>query len=106
LTRQVLEGAGFRVLLAADGPSGITLANTALPHLDLLICDLTMPGMSGSEVASIIHKMSPSTKILLSSGYVANSMSMPAIDENYATFFPKPYRIEELLAAVVNQIGP
>jgi DNA-binding response OmpR family regulator len=46
--RIMLEQEGFRVLEAADGRSGLNQALTLKP--DLIVVDLRMPGMTGTEV--------------------------------------------------------
>jgi CheY-like chemotaxis protein len=52
LCRTALEGAGFRVLEAADGDAA--LASVAAEHPDLILLDIMMPGISGWEVTSAL----------------------------------------------------
>ena len=52
--RVALEGAGLKVLLAADGERGLALALEEKPDLTLL--DINMPGMSGHEVLSKLRR--------------------------------------------------
>jgi two-component system cell cycle sensor histidine kinase/response regulator CckA len=50
-TRQVLEGAGYMVLQAADGTDALGLAHSHDGPIDLLVADVTLPGTAGLEVA-------------------------------------------------------
>ena len=64
----LLERAGYRVLSAPDGPSGLSLLE-AHP-VEAVILDYSMPGMDGDEVARLMRAMRPSLPILLLSAYV------------------------------------
>jgi len=52
--RAYFEEAGFRVLLAADGPTGLHLARAERP--DLLVLDLMLPGMDGLDVCRTLRR--------------------------------------------------
>ncbi len=56
VVRAYLEQAGFRVLLADNGPAGVDLARRE--HPDLVILDLNLPGMDGMEVAARLRQES------------------------------------------------
>ncbi len=64
----LLERAGYRVLCAPDGPSGLSLLE-AYP-VDAVILDYSMPGMDGDEVARQMRAIRPDLPILLLSAYV------------------------------------
>jgi CheY-like chemotaxis protein len=64
----LLERAGYRVLCAPDGPSGLSLL--AAHPVEAVILDYSMPGMDGNEVAQRMRAMRPGLPILLLSAYV------------------------------------
>ena len=49
-----LEREGYRVETALDGPSGLDAARRVLP--DLVLLDLMLPGMMGTEIGKILKK--------------------------------------------------
>lgn len=55
LTTFLLESRGYSVITAADGPSGIELAQHSLP--DLILLDIQLPMMDGYAVASALRKL-------------------------------------------------
>lgn len=57
----ILNYDGYRVVEAADGPSGITLAEEHRP--DVVIMDLRMPGMSGLDAARALRKREETSQI-------------------------------------------
>ncbi|HET6218002.1 MAG TPA: response regulator [Acidobacteriaceae bacterium] len=67
----ILNGAGFRAVVAYDGASALRLAELAQP--DYLLTDVVMPGMNGVELAIAIRNKYPATKIVLFSGQVGIS---------------------------------
>ncbi len=64
----LLEGAGYNVLTAPDGPSG--LASFDAHPVEAVLLDFSMPGMDGGEVAAQMRSRKPEVPILLLSAYV------------------------------------
>jgi CheY-like chemotaxis protein len=62
----ILNGAGFRAVVAYDGASALRMAESAQP--DYLLTDVVMPVMNGVELAIAIRKKYPATRIALFSG--------------------------------------
>ncbi|WP_263408724.1 response regulator [Terriglobus tenax] len=68
IRRMLLERAGYRVLCAQDGPSGLEML--AAHPVEAVVLDYSMPGMDGDEVARRMRAMRPNLPILLLSAYV------------------------------------
>jgi CheY-like chemotaxis protein len=68
IRRTVLERAGYRVLTALDGASGLSLFGQH--PIDAVILDYYMPGMNGGEVAAEMRKTRAEVPILLLSAYI------------------------------------
>ncbi|MNT20953.1 Blue-light-activated protein [compost metagenome] len=81
---------GYAVIEAADGASALKRISSDI-RLDLLICDLGLPGgMNGRQVAEAAQALRPGLKVLFISGYGANGAD--AADP----VLPKPYALEDL----------
>jgi len=101
----ILSFEGYETLGARDGYEGVRAAQEHRP--DLIICDITMPGMNGFEVIELLRRESLTSNIpvffLSARGedvFVQKGMQMGA-----AAYFAKPYNLGTLLAAVQAQIG-
>src|SRR5260370_20501691 len=70
LTRRILEKRGYRVLVAATGAEAVVLAEQH-GAIELLVTDVVMPGMSGSELGARLGPLYPSMTVLYLSGYTA-----------------------------------
>jgi PAS domain S-box-containing protein len=97
LARQILELHGYSVVTAADGQEAIDLYLTQRGRFALVILDLTMPHLSGTEVLTRIRNVDPQAKVILSSGYPSGETSRAS------AFLPKPYRAG-LLTRVVREV--
>jgi len=64
----LLERAGYRVLTALDGPTGLDIFSTE--PVDAVVLDYSMPGMDGGDVAIRMRQAKPLVPILLLSAYV------------------------------------
>gem|GEM_PF-1225376 len=62
-----LELQGFRILLAGEGSEALEIAKKN--EIDLLITDMVMPNMSGSQLADVLWSVNPTLKVLFMSGY-------------------------------------
>ena len=70
---EVLEEAGYTAIEADDGPSGMTILQSAIP-IDLLITDVGLPGgMNGRQVADAARELRPDLKILFVTGFAENA---------------------------------
>ena len=79
----LLERAGYRVLTAQDGQSGLDLF--AREPVDVVVLDYSMPGMHGGEVAMKMRATKPEVPILLLSAYVGLPVEVTALVNLYMT---------------------
>jgi CheY-like chemotaxis protein len=79
----VLERAGYRVLTAPDGPSGLDLFENE--PVEVVVLDYSMPGMHGGEVATRMRQVKPQVPILLLSAYVGLSPEVTTLVDLYMT---------------------
>jgi PAS domain S-box-containing protein len=74
LVSDVLEEAGYRILTAADGPSGLKILQSDT-RIDLLITDVGLPGgFNGRQVADAARQTRPDLKVLFVTGYADNAV--------------------------------
>jgi PAS domain S-box-containing protein len=96
LIAEILRGSGYHVVVAADGDAAINILERAARPVDLLVTDVVMPVMSGTDLAARVTSSSPSTRVLFVSGFVpAGSPSLRG-----APLVAKPLHRAELLDAV------
>jgi CheY-like chemotaxis protein len=62
----------------------------------MVILDMIMPGMSGSEVYENLRKIKPDIKVLLSSGYSINGHAQEILDRGCNGFIQKPFTLNDL----------
>jgi EAL domain-containing protein (putative c-di-GMP-specific phosphodiesterase class I)/DNA-binding response OmpR family regulator len=97
---KVLQRAGFDVILAADGMSGLEVLETR--EVGLVLCDVAMPDMSGFDVVRAL-RASPSTAtlpIILIAGAGDHHSVIEALSAGADDFLAKPARNDELVARV------
>ncbi len=67
--RDLLEGLGYKVLLAEDGFKAVETYQLHRNKIDLIIIDVVMPGLGGSEAIRAIRDINPNVKVLFATGY-------------------------------------
>jgi PAS domain S-box-containing protein len=100
LVAEILESNGYSVLQAADGPSALELLRRRSKHVDVLLTDVVMPGMSGPEVAQAVTAMQPGTHVLYMSGYTGSAIDQHGLLEEGVAFLQKPFTADELAQAI------
>jgi len=68
LAKRILEGQGYRVLLAEDGLDALETFAEMRQQIGLVILDLTMPRLSGQDTFRRLREIEPGVRVLLSSG--------------------------------------
>jgi signal transduction histidine kinase/ActR/RegA family two-component response regulator len=92
----VLSGQGFVVLPVSCGEDAIALIEDTSTKIDLVLSDIIMPGIKGTEVAQRVNQVRPQTKVLLMTGYADAKSIETARAENF-TILNKPFAPEALL---------
>jgi signal transduction histidine kinase/CheY-like chemotaxis protein len=70
LAAQFLTAAGYRVMTARDGAEALEIAQRLNEPIDLLVTDIVMPNMRGTELARRLRELLPELKVLYMSGYL------------------------------------
>lgn len=96
-----LETLGYRVLQAADGPTG--LATLAAGSPDLMMVDFAMLGMNGAEVARAARERRPQLPIIFASGY-ADTAAIESVAGRDAPILRKPLRVDDLQVIVAQTL--
>jgi DNA-binding response OmpR family regulator len=100
LLRDVLTRRGYRVLVATDGEEALRLYREHGGRIDLVVLDMTMPGLSGMDTFEALRSADPHARILLTSGYTQEQAAREAVARGAKGFLQKPFLISELLARV------
>jgi two-component system, cell cycle sensor histidine kinase and response regulator CckA len=98
--RGILEALGYRVTAAANGNEALATFEDLGGDVDLVICDVVMPGMSGQEVVDRIRTKSPETRVIFMSGYTDNVVLRHGILEGEFEFLEKPFSADRLAAKI------
>ncbi len=100
LGARVLGGAGYRVLTAAGGDEARRLLDEHRGHVDLLITDVVMPGMSGRQLSQRVAADHPAVRVLFMSGYTDDAALHDGVVARTTHFIAKPYTVEALTRKV------
>lgn len=102
---RVLTSNGHRVLLACDGEQGVARFNEHSDQIDLVLLDLTMPGLNGVEAFREIRLARPDVRVLLMSGYNEQTAVQRFTGKGLAGFIQKPFLANQLLRAIGEAIS-
>ena len=97
---RMLQGTGHRILAAKDGPTAIEIAKKARP--DLMLLDVTMPGMDGFEVLRHLKSQleTAQTMVIFLSARGEVSDKVSGLELGAIDYITKPIQGEEVLARV------
>lgn len=107
-TRQLLENLlrkkypGFTVHTARNGPEGIALFHEHRP--DIVLTDISLPGMNGMEMAAEIKKTAPETIVIAVTAYSDVEYLAGTSDSDISHYIRKPVEFERLFAAVEKSV--
>ncbi|MCB9474910.1 MAG: response regulator [Candidatus Delongbacteria bacterium] len=101
-----LHQAGYKVVAAADGESGLALFRERAESWDLVLLDLTMPGMGGEEVFRLIREQKPALPILMMSGYDESEVTLRLDGQGSSGFLQKPLRPQQVLECIHSVLNP
>ena len=100
LARDILQGAGYRVLEAEDGEQALRIASEHPGIIHILLTDIMMPGINGKELADKLLLARPDTKAIFMSGRAAEVISDAGVLIPVDAFLAKPFTVDRLLNKV------
>ncbi|UAK24284.1 hybrid sensor histidine kinase/response regulator [Sphingomonas nostoxanthinifaciens] len=99
-TVELLRELGYRVIEAYDGPSALRLLERPDQSVQLLLTDVVMPVMSGSELADAAHVLFPEMRVLFISGYPRDAITRDGRLRAHVDLLQKPFNYETLAARI------
>ena len=100
--REILEYEKFQVDEAEDGLSGVVKVKTG--KYDVILCDIKMPKMDGTEVLERIMLLAPDTPVVMISGHGDIETAVHLLKEGAYDYIPKPLDLNRLLVSVRNAL--
>jgi CheY-like chemotaxis protein len=100
-TSEVLQSAGYRVMIAESATHALTAYRESSQEVDLILADVVMPGISGHELAQKFFVLCPQVRIMLMSGY-AEQFTGCDLSPYPKEYLAKPFSVATLLQRVRN----
>lgn len=104
LLARMIERLGVQAMVAGDGQAALDVLAANPNAIDMVILDLSMPGMDGATTMQKLHHMRPDLRIVLSSGHGEEDSIGRCNGHNPAGFLAKPYRLDDV-RRMLNQVG-
>jgi two-component system, cell cycle sensor histidine kinase and response regulator CckA len=105
VTTLFLAKLGYEVVPARDGESGWQLFEADPGAFDILMTDLTMPGLSGADLIRRVRARRPELPVVLSSGFGDSLRAGELASLSLGAYLQKPYTQRELAAALLTALG-
>jgi len=94
--KEILENLGYTAITAQSGTAAIQLFEHNRDNVALVVLDMIMPDMSGSETFDNLKKINPHIKVLLSSGYSIDGRATEILNRGCNGFIQKPFNLRQI----------
>jgi two-component system cell cycle sensor histidine kinase/response regulator CckA len=106
LVQGFLEGKGYKVLAARDGFEAVQIAEQHYGSIDLLLTDVMMPRMRGTQLAVRLAALHADMKIIFMSGYTETPELHEFSLNSGTTLLRKPFELRELASRLCELLAP
>jgi two-component system, cell cycle sensor histidine kinase and response regulator CckA len=94
---KMLRRDGVTVIEAANGKTGVDMFRARASEIDVVLLDMTLPGMSGQEVLGEMRSIQPGVKVIVTSAYSQGWARTVIGGQDPWLYIRKPYRFNELI---------
>ncbi len=105
VTQRILTKAGHQVLLAESGDHALEVIRARPEPIDLVLLDLTMPGLDSASTLDGIRALAPAARIILVSGYAPDERIQAMLARHCNGFIQKPFAAELLTERVAEALA-
>lgn len=106
IVRLTLTHEGYRVIGAAGADAAFSQLQACGGRVDLILTDLSMPGVSGLKLIEMLHGRHPQQRILVMTGNGSNCPVAPKLRGLVCGILPKPFEVSTLVLAVNQALQP
>jgi PAS domain S-box-containing protein len=96
LAKEYLESCGYKVLVAQNGQAAIDLVSKHFGPIDLIMTDIVMPGLSGSDLAKKVQSLRADIRVVYMSGYTDQAIIHHGILSSDVLLLQKPFTMSTL----------
>jgi CheY-like chemotaxis protein len=96
MTAEVLTRLGYEPVSFSDSQAALAAFEAAPGRFDVIVTDDLMPGLTGTELASLVRRRRPGMPIVLVSGYRAPILTRQAVDAGISELLKKPLQSSEI----------
>ena len=96
VAEEMFEQLGYKVLIARSGKEAVETYEKNKEQVDIVLLDMIMPDMSGSDTYDSLKEIDPDIKVLLSSGYSLEGQATEILNRGCSGFIQKPFKMKEL----------
>ena len=103
--RDMLESLGYKILLAENGLEAVNIYREQYSEIDLVVMDMIMPLMNGSEAYERIKEINADCKVIIASGYTNKEDISKLRESGLKGFIQKPYRPSDLSRMIIKTMN-
>jgi PAS domain S-box-containing protein len=100
LWKSILENLGYSVSMMTDSTEAFRLFYSDPEYFDLVITDMTMPGITGTKLVKSIRNIRPDIPVIICTGYSENINEEKAVNMGINAFILKPLVTQELASKI------
>jgi PAS domain S-box-containing protein len=106
LLGRVLAGSGYHVIAGRNGAEALEAVHARGGRVDVLLTDVVMPRMTGTELAAALSGEQPGVKVLFMTGHTEDAKLLGRFAAGDAEIIQKPFTSEALLTHLRRILGP
>ena len=100
----ILSSESLNVVTAVNAQNAIQILQNQKEAINLIILDLSMPGITVAEAITQFRQIAPALPIMVSSGYSESEVHQRLGKLNVAGFLQKPYNVDKLISTIQTQL--
>jgi DNA-binding NtrC family response regulator len=103
LILDVLQHEGYEVVEAKDGADAVRALRSR--DFDVILMDKNMPGPTGLDLLPGLQRVCPHSRVIMMTAFGDVPSYMEAVEKGAAEYLFKPFRMEEMKAAIRKALG-